>query len=224
MTNEQIYVSLSAGHSSTDCGAVAADGTTEAELVTQFRNIVAYYVQQDKDIHVKVDGYGKQNLPLKEAVKLIKGSSISLEFHMNASENTTAQGVEVLSQEKDKVVSQQIALAIADVMGSKLRGDKGWKSEGSGQHSRLAWVSNGGILVEIEFLSNKERLQVFKDKMWLVGKAVAQVVLEDSTRKYLDTAGEADAKRLAEERCIGLYNALVDSEDDVDKPDTNNKE
>ena len=54
MTHKQIYVSLSAGHSSTDCGAVAADGTTEAELVTQFRNIVAYYVQQDKDIHTKV--------------------------------------------------------------------------------------------------------------------------------------------------------------------------
>jgi N-acetylmuramoyl-L-alanine amidase len=41
MTNKQTYVGLSAGHSSTDCGAVAADGTTEAELVTQFRNIVA---------------------------------------------------------------------------------------------------------------------------------------------------------------------------------------
>ena len=41
------------------------------------------------------------------------------------------------------------------------------------------------------------------------------IVLEDSTRKYLDMAGEADAKRLAEERCVGLYNALVD---------TNNKE
>ena len=34
-------------------------------------------------------------------------------------------------------------------------------------------------------------------------------------------AGEADAKRLAEERCVGLYNALVD---DADNPDTNNKE
>lgn len=46
------------------------------------------------------------------------------------------------------------------------------------------------------------------------------IVLEDSTRKYLDMAGEADTKRLAEERCIGLYNALVD----VDNPDTDNKE
>ena len=47
------------------------------------------------------------------------------------------------------------------------------------------------------------------------------IVLEDSTTKYLDMAGEADAKRLAEEQCVGLYNALVDG---VDNPDTNNKE
>lgn len=50
------------------------------------------------------------------------------------------------------------------------------------------------------------------------------VVLEASTRKYLDMAGEADAKRLAEARCVGLYNALVDVVDGADNPDTNNKE
>ena len=50
------------------------------------------------------------------------------------------------------------------------------------------------------------------------------IILEDSTRKYLDMAGEADAKRLAEERCVGLYNALVDVVDGADNPDTNNKE
>ena len=34
----------------------------------------------------------------------------------------------------------------------------------------------------------------------------------------------ADEHRLAEERCIGLYNALVDGENVAEKPDTNNKE
>ena len=50
------------------------------------------------------------------------------------------------------------------------------------------------------------------------------IVLEDSTTKYLDMAGEADAKRLAEARCVGLYNALVTIEAGADNPDTNNKE
>ena len=49
-------------------------------------------------------------------------------------------------------------------------------------------------------------------------------LFEDSTRKYLDMSGEADAKRLAEARCVGLYNALVDVADGTDNPDTNNKE
>ena len=34
----------------------------------------------------------------------------------------------------------------------------------------------------------------------------------------------ADEHRLAEERCIGLYNTLVDGEDGANNPDTNNKE
>jgi len=41
------------------------------------------------------------------------------------------------------------------------------------------------------------------------------IVLEDSTTKYREMAGEADAKRLAEERCVGLYNSLVDSNTEV---------
>ena len=34
----------------------------------------------------------------------------------------------------------------------------------------------------------------------------------------------ADEHRLAEERCVGLYNALVDVADGTDNPDTDNKE
>ena len=34
----------------------------------------------------------------------------------------------------------------------------------------------------------------------------------------------ADEHRLAEARCVGLYNALVDGEGGAEKPDTNNKE
>ena len=45
-------------------------------------------------------------------------------------------------------------------------------------------------------------------------------VLEDSVTKYRDLAGEADTKRLAEERCVGLYNSLVDG---LYHPDANNK-
>ena len=36
----------------------------------------------------------------------------------------------------------------------------------------------------------------------------------------LKKSGEADTKRLAEERCVGLYNSLVDG---LYHPDANNK-
>ena len=49
-------------------------------------------------------------------------------------------------------------------------------------------------------------------------------LFEDSTTKYREVSEIADEHRLAEARCVGLYKALVDSEDGADNPDTNNKE
>ena len=46
-------------------------------------------------------------------------------------------------------------------------------------------------------------------------------LFEDSTTKYREVSEIADEHILAEARCVGLYNALVDG---VDNPDTNNKE
>ena len=43
-------------------------------------------------------------------------------------------------------------------------------------------------------------------------------LFEDSTTKYREVSEIADEHRLAEARCVGLYNALVDN------PDTDNKE
>ena len=48
-------------------------------------------------------------------------------------------------------------------------------------------------------------------------------LFEDSTTKYREVSEIADEHRLAEARCVGLYNALVDGVDGVDNPDTNNK-
>ena len=49
-------------------------------------------------------------------------------------------------------------------------------------------------------------------------------LFEDSTTKYREVSEIADEHRLAEARCVGLYNALVDVADGTDNPDTNNKE
>lgn len=169
-------VTITAGHGGKDSGAVAKDGTTEASIATEMRNIIKYYLEKE-GVTVVTDGIGNQNLPLKEAVKLIKGSKIAIELHCNASSNIKARGVECLARPQHKSISQKIAKAIADVMEIPLRGDKGYQPENAGQHKRLAFVSNGGIIVELFFISNPDELEIYKSKKWLIGKAIANELL-----------------------------------------------
>ena len=63
-------------------------------------------------------------------------------------------------------------------MGIPLRGDRGWKPENSGQHHRLGYVSNGGIVLELFFISNNSELAIWEERKWLIGKAVASVLIE----------------------------------------------
>lgn len=168
-------VTITAGHSITDPGAVNGK-TTEAEIVRDMRNMVNLYLERDV-VDTKTDGDGNANLPLSQAVKLINGSSLAVEFHCNAGPNT-AKGVEALSQPKDKSISQKLCKAVSDIMGNPLRGDKGWKPENSGQHSRLAFVSAGGIILELFFISNDDELKIWNEKKWLVAKEVAKTIKE----------------------------------------------
>ena len=177
MSNQKI-ITITAGHSNADSGAVATDGTKEATLATQFRNAVVHYLQQDKNIHVRTDGHGTNNAPLSEAIKLIKGSDLAIEWHMNASTNATANGVETISLPKDKAISQKLSASIAKVFDSKLRGDKGWIDQSQSARGKLGFVSNGGLIVELEFISNPEKLKKFQDTYWQAAKAVSEVILE----------------------------------------------
>ena len=170
-------ITVTAGHSNKDPGAV--NGLfREADIAQEMRNMVASYLRQ-KDIAVKTDGEGKGNLPLPAAIKLISGSKAAVEFHCNAFSKPSAGGCEALSQPKDRALSQRLCKAVSDVMGIPTRGtDDGWKNEGSGQHSRLGYVRNGGIILELFFISNPTELAVWQDKKWLVAKAVAEVLAE----------------------------------------------
>ena len=151
-----------------------------SEIATDTRNIIALYLQS-AGITVRMDGFGKENRPLQEAVKLIKGSDIALELHCNASVNPKAKGVEVLANPKHKGLAQRIAQSIAYVIGTPVRGDNGYKSENSGQHSRLAYVQAGGLVVEMFFITNQEELDAWDNKKWLVCKSIANVLIEELT-------------------------------------------
>ncbi|RLL43014.1 N-acetylmuramoyl-L-alanine amidase [Acinetobacter cumulans] len=170
------FVTITAGHSNADPGAVNGK-YKEADLVVSFRNAVTHYLRE-AGLQVKTDGTGTKNDPLSAAVKLIQGSSVAVEFHMNAATSKQANGIETIALPKDKKLAQDLSKAVADVFGSRLRGDNGWIDQSKSARGRLAYVNAGGLIVELGFISNDAELAAFNSKYWSAAKAVAQVIIE----------------------------------------------
>lgn len=166
---------ISAGHDFKDPGAVA-NGTTEAKVVTEFRDIISYYLEKSSVPHT-TDGKRGENLPLREAIKLIPKGGLAFEFHLNASGNITATGVETLSGDDHLGLGARLCTVIAERMKIRNRGAKG---ESSGQHSRLAFVQGGGIIVELFFLSNAEDLKKYQAVKWLLAKEVSDFIIKEA--------------------------------------------
>lgn len=171
---------LTAGHSNTDPGAVNGSDR-EADLAQDMRNITASILRNDYGLTVHTDGEGKGNLPLRDAVKLIKGATVAVEFHTNAAAKPKpgqqpATGIEALSTPKNKRWCQVLSQAVANVTGWKLRGDGGYKPDNAGQHSRLAYAQAGGIVFEPFFVSNDKDLAQFKANKWAICRAVATAI------------------------------------------------
>ena len=143
--NVNQFVTVTAGHSNKDPGAVNGK-FKEAELVSQFRNAVAYYLRE-AGIQYKTDGVGILNQDLNAAIKLIKGSSVAVEFHMNAATSKQANGVETIALPKDKKLAQDLSKAVADAFGSRLLGDNGWIDQIQSARGKLGFISNGGLIL-----------------------------------------------------------------------------
>lgn len=170
-------IAITAGHSSTDPGAVNGK-RTEAQIVQDMVKMVSVYLER-AGIAFETDIVDGENQPLAKAIKVAKRNDIAMEFHCNAAASSKATGVEVLTGEKHKPLAQEVAKAIGSVLELTLRGDSGWKSEGSGQHSRLGFISTGGgLIVELFFISNPSDLAKWDAKKWLVAKAVAEVLIK----------------------------------------------
>ena len=174
--NVNQFVTVTAGHSNTDPGAVNGK-YKEADLVTNFRNAVAFYLRE-AGIQYKTDGVGTTNHNLNAAIKLIKGSSVAVEFHMNAAASKQANGVETIALPKDKKLAQELSKAVADAFGSRLRGDNGWIDQSQSARGKLGFISNGGLIVELGFISNEEELFQFNARYWTAARAVAKVLIE----------------------------------------------
>lgn len=171
---------ITAGHSNTDSGAVA-NGLRETDLARELRNILAGKLR-DLGHTVVTDGTGGINLPLANAIKLIKGSDVALEIHFNAVANSAANGVETISLPKDKLLSQRLSRAVAVTLGSRIRGSDGWIDQSRSDRGRLGYVSAGGLILEVGFITNKAEITAYQERSWLVASAIAKV-LDDWSKK-----------------------------------------
>lgn len=165
---------ISAGHSHSDPGAVG-NGHTEADIVLAFRDAVAD--ELEGKVTFGRDGQRGQNLPLRKAVQQASSHDVAVEFHCNAASDPSATGVETLSHPDDYPLGEALCEAISDTLDIDNRGAKG---EGSGQHSRLAFVSTGGgIIVELFFLTNPNDMRAYYHSKRELAQAVARVLIDE---------------------------------------------
>lgn len=162
---------VTAGHGGKDPGAIAADGTTEAALMTELRDIVAIKLAK-LGHYVKTDGERWQNLPLVHAMTLVPGTDAAIELHTNAHSNITATGVEVISMPAQKELARTIARRIAHTLEIPVRGAGGWIDQSQSARGRLGFVRMGGLVVEVFFLSNQTDFTKYQSRKRLVASAI----------------------------------------------------
>lgn len=163
---------ISAGHSDTDSGAVG-HGYTEAQIVTEFRDLVAEELRK-LGVEFSKDGEKGQNLPLRKAVQMASSHDIAVEWHCNAFTNPSATGTETLCADPANQLSNELCAVTSEVLAIR---DRGAKAEGSGQHSRLAFVSTGkGIIHELFFITNENDLAAYQRNKYKLAKRIAQVL------------------------------------------------
>ncbi len=167
---------ITAGHSNNDPGAVNGS-FHEAVHVTKVRNALAH-ILREAGYTVLTDGVGDINEPLPAAIKLVKGADIALELHCNAAANKTATGVETIALPKHKNLAQDISAAVAKVYGFKLRGEKGWIDQSQSHRGKLGYVSAGGMILELGFLSNDADMKVMENNFWKAARAIAEVIIK----------------------------------------------
>jgi N-acetylmuramoyl-L-alanine amidase len=176
-----VIYTVTAGHGGKDPGAVAADGTTEAALMTELRDVVAHKLRQQGHT-VRTDGGWRANMPLPYALTLVPGSKVAIELHTNAAQHPGATGVEVVALPSQAPMARRIARRIAHALGMRVRGDGGWIDQSKTARGRLGFVRAGGLVVEVFFLSNPKDLETYRARVWLVAEAIA-IALTETTKE-----------------------------------------
>ena len=146
-----------------DPGAVGINGATEADVVMEWADELAAFLRCDGHKVVRTRVGPKDPAPVGQRAAIAKeyGGEIMLSLHCNAF-NGTASGTETFYRgDQHKAKAEQINAAVVKALGTK---DRGVKTEGASQHSRLAVMSfQPCFLLEIGFIDNPDDFKKMTD-------------------------------------------------------------
>ena len=178
---------ISAGHNpngiKTDSGAVG-NGYRECDLTVEFRNLVVSACLK-KGLKVITD---KDTETLAEYLKRIEtgSGSVVLEFHFDASSNSSASGSTSIigndADRLDKSFAQELVNTTANILGVK---NRGVITESDSHRGRLGLMREQGTvcLLELAFISNKSDMEKYQSK-----KKDLAIFIADIIKKYEDLA------------------------------------
>jgi N-acetylmuramoyl-L-alanine amidase len=172
-------VFLTAGHRGRGTGAVGI--IDEGEETIRLRNLIGE-ILRNRGVEVYSDRDDDSLSVVVENVNAECGvDDICIDIHFNAF-NTQAQGSEILIphnfNDVEKELAQDLLTAIVSTLNTRSRGVK---KESSGQHKRLAMLSDidcNSVLVEICFCDNTEDALKYQSKFNDLAYAMANVILE----------------------------------------------
>ena len=174
----KLTVIIDAGHGDPDGGAVAGDGTEEAELNLAVAKKLEIILQNAgcKVIMTRSDSMGIHNQDGKTSISQKKnedmrkrrsiqansGGDMFISVHMNKFEQTDCYGAQVVFQASD-APSEQLAMCIQSALKTGI--DNGNKREAMANKSGIYLLKNvpiPSVIVECGFISNRDELALLK--------------------------------------------------------------
>lgn len=175
---------ISAGHNlkgvgKQDPGAVNKDGIQENNITIEFRDLVCRELDRRGAKYIK----DRNDEPLANYLSRIKtgNGSVVIEFHCDASNNSTATGSTAIvgndADRLDRLFAKKINDAVSTTLGIK---NRGVITESESHRGRLGLMREQGIvcLQELFFISNPNDLAAYRNNKFALAYKIADIIIE----------------------------------------------
>lgn len=173
----------SGGHHNSDPGAVA-NGYSEFELMSMFRNKVTAYLEKKGHRYI-TDKDWETNSQYQNRIKPREGDFL-IDFHADAASNKLVSGVGTFVSNNAGVVSKRAAKEIVDGL-AKIMGipNRGVKDESQTARKRIGILNKPGaaVLVELFFITNPNDIKAFLDNLECIVEFIGQMIIKYDTNK-----------------------------------------